>query len=234
MSSAAAPSLGAASAILGHEFRDSRLLEQALGHSGRLQGRKGGAIPSHERLEFLGDRVLGLIIASTLLERHPEEAEGSLNLRLVQLVRAETLAEVGTMLGVEAWLREDAGGVDLAPTPAVVADTVEALIGALYLDGGLETAEGFVRRHWTPLLDRDPRPLRDPKTALQEWAQARGLPLPAYRLVSTEGPDHAPRFVVEVAVGTSAPAGGNGASKRAAEQMAAEGMLRQLGVRRDG
>ncbi len=234
MSRPASASRSAAQAAIGHEFHDPRLLDQALGHSDRLNGRKAGAVPRHERLEFLGDRVLGLVIANSLLERYPDEAEGSLNLRLVRLVRAETLAEVGTALGVGGWLREGAGGADLPVTTAVVADTVEALIAAIYLDGGLEAAQRFVRHNWAALLDQGPRPLLDSKTALQEWAQARGLPLPTYRLVATEGPDHAPRFEVEVVVGGTPPAGGKGASKRVAEQNAAEGLLRQLGVKRDG
>lgn len=224
-----------AEAALGHVFSDPRLLDQALGHSGRLQGRSDGpAVPSHERLEFLGDRVLGLIVASTLLDRYPRDAEGILNLRLVALVRGETLAEIGAGLGVADWLREAEGDALLPVTPAVQADTVEALIAALYLDGGLPAAEAFVRRHWSPLLDRDPRPPRDAKTTLQEWAQARSLGLPVYRLVATEGPDHAPQFDVEVAIGGKAPAAGQGATKRAAEQMAAERLLEKLGVRRHG
>lgn len=234
MSRPASASRVAAQAAIGHEFRDPRLLDQALGHSDRLNGRKGAAVSRHERLEFLGDRVLGLVIANSLLERHQDEAEGSLNLRLVRLVRAETLAEVGMALGVGNWLREGAGGADVPVTPAVIADTVEALIAAIYLDGGLEAAECFVRRNWASMLDQAPRPLLDSKTALQEWAQARSLPLPSYRLVATEGPDHAPRFEVEVVVGGMPPAGGKGASKRVAEQNAAEGLLRQLGVKRDG
>ena len=201
MSSGADRARASAEAALGHVFSEPRLLDQALGHSGRLQGRSDGpAVPSHERLEFLGDRVLGLIVASTLLDRYPRDAEGVLNLRLVALVRGETLAE----------------------------------IAALYLDGGLPAAEVFVRRHWAPLLDRDPRPPRDAKTTLQEWAQARSLGLPVYRLVATEGPDHAPQFDVEVAIGGKAPAAGQGATKRAAEQMAAERLLEKLGVRRHG
>lgn len=231
VSAAAAGLRSAAQAAIGHQFSDPHLLDQALGHSGRLQGRKGvSAASSHERLEFLGDRVLGLVVARTLLDRYPGEAEGSLNLRLVQLVRAETLAEVGAALGAEAWLREGAGVSDLPVTQSVLADTVEALIAALYLDGGLDAAERFVRRHWAGLLDREPRPMRDPKTALQEWAQARGLALPSYRLVATEGPDHAPRFEVEVSVGNAAAMAGEGSSKRAAEQLAAERMLQGLGV----
>jgi ribonuclease-3 len=225
----------AVQAAIGHEFNKIHLLDDALGHAGRLTGRKSSAAASgHERLEFLGDRVLGLVVASALLERYPREPEGVLNLRLVRLVRAEALAEVGVALGADRWLRQGAGDADAPVTTAVLADTIEALIGALYVDGGLEAAQGFVRRHWAGLLEDEPTPHRDPKTALQEWAQARGLALPSYRLVEAQGPDHAPQFEVEVAVGDMKPVGGRGASKRAAEQMAADGLLRQLGVRRDG
>jgi ribonuclease-3 len=220
---------------IGHEFGEPRLLDEALAHARRLTGRRAkSAVPSHERLEFLGDRVLGLVVAGALLERYPREAEGILNLRLVQLVRAEALAEVGMALGADRWLRQGAGDAEAPVTAAVLADTVEALIGALYLDGGLEAAERFVRRHWADLIESGPTPRRDAKTALQEWAQGRGLALPSYRLVEAQGPDHAPSFEVEVAIGDMAPVGGRGASKRAAEQMAADSLLRQLGVRRDG
>ncbi|HMR30330.1 MAG TPA: ribonuclease III [Geminicoccus sp.] len=235
MTSGAERARAAAEAALGHAFSDPRLLDQALGHSGRLQGRSdGSAVPSHERLEFLGDRVLGLVVAATLVELYPRDAEGALSLRLVALVRSETLAEIGGALGVGDWLREAEGDAGLPVTPAVLADTVEALIAALYLDGGLPAAGAFVRRHWTPLLDRDPRPPRDAKTTLQEWTQARSLGLPAYRLVATEGPDHAPQFEVEVAVAGNQPTAGQGTTKRAAEQMAAERLLEKLGVSRHG
>lgn len=224
----------AVQSAIGHTFKEPGLLRQALAHARRLKGTKRkAAVPSHERLEFLGDRVLGLIVASVLLERYPTEPEGVLNLRLVQIVRAEALAEVGHGLGVEQWLRHGAGDAAAPVTPMVLADTVEALIGALYLDGGLEAADRFVRQHWAGLLDSEPRPRLDAKTALQEWAQARGLSLPHYRLVGSDGPDHAPLFVVEVSVAEGVPARGSGASKRAAEQLAAESLLQQLGVRGD-
>lgn len=225
----------AAQAAIGHTFKEPALLRQALAHSARLKGTKRkAAVPSHERLEFLGDRVLGLIVASALLERYPTEPEGVLNLRLVQIVRAEALADVGRGLGVEQWLRQGAGDAEAPVTTVVLADTVEALIGALYLDGGLDAADRFVRQRWAGLLDSELRPLLDAKTALQEWAQARSLNLPHYRLVGSDGPDHAPLFVVEVSVADGPAARGSGASKRAAEQIAAESLLQQLGVNRDG
>jgi ribonuclease III len=216
-------------AALGHVFADKRLLDESLAHAARLggRGRRYGRA-AHERLEFLGDRVLGLIVAEALIERFPDEAEGALNLRLVELVRAETEAEIAACLGVERWLRARAGAVDGQVTTTLLADTLEALIAALYLDGGIETARGFVMRYWGDRFDAGGQPRRDAKTALQEWAQARGLALPSYRLVATSGPDHAPQFAVEVGLAGVAAESGSGPSKRIAEQEAAGRLLARL------
>jgi ribonuclease-3 len=217
---------------LGHRFAEPQLLQDALAHAGRVGGRHSSGLPRHERLEFLGDRVLGLVIAEALLQRHPADPEGALSRRLAALVRAETLARIAGELGVEGWLRPAAGSGPV--TDSVLADTLESVIGALYLDGGLAVAQQFVLDRWAGLLDDMGEPLRDPKTALQEWAQARALPLPAYRLVEAAGPDHAPSFRVEVTVGEAPPALGEGRSKRTAEQIAAARLLTLLGERRDG
>jgi ribonuclease-3 len=215
-------------AATGHRFAAPALLDDVLAHADRVVGRrKGRATPGHERLEFLGDRVLGLIIAHALIERFPGEPEGVLNLRLVELVRAETLAEIAQALGVDGWLREGAALAEAPVSTTLLADTLEALLGALYLDGGLSAAEAFVRRHWAERL-RHVAPRRDAKTALQEWAQARGRPLPAYRLVAAAGPDHALEFEVEAALDGAEPAKGRGRSKRAAEQAAAASLLARL------
>ena len=214
---------------MGHAFANKRLVDEALAHADRIGGRRRGVRHSaHERLEFLGDRVLSLIIAEALVRQFPDEPEGSLNLRLVQLVRAETEAELAEVLGVESWLRATAGGADGRITTGLLADTLEALVGAIYLDGGLEAARGFVMKHWTERFGHADRPRRDAKTALQEWVQARGIALPEYRLLETQGPDHAPHFSVEVLVGGQAPEFGAGASKRAAEQAAAARLLARL------
>ncbi len=222
----------AAETALGHRFAMPALLDDALAHAVRIGGRARTAAGrvSHERLEFLGDRVLGLLIAEALLERFPGEPEGSLNLRLVGLVRAETLAEIAQEIGLGALLqaRSADAPADAAPTPTILADALEAVVAALYLDGGLDAARRFVTEHWRSRLADSPPPRRDAKTALQEWAQARALPLPSYRLVAATGPDHAPEFAVEVSLPGIGQATGHGTSKRTAEQRAAAALLHRL------
>lgn len=216
-------------ARLGHRFADRSLIERALTHPSALaQGRSGPG--SYERLEFLGDRVLGLVVADLLLKRFPGEAEGALARRHAALVRREALAEVGAALklGLELKLsrpEEEGGG---RSNPALLADACEAVIGALYVDGGLEAARALIERFWAELIEADLTPPQDAKTALQEWAQGRGLPLPGYREVGRSGPDHELRFTVEVSVEGHQPATGEGRSKRLAEQAAAERLLARL------
>lgn len=203
---------------LDHSFRDAALLERALTHTST------GARRNYERLEFLGDRVLGLIVAELLLEKFPAENEGKIGRRFAQLVRAETLTEIGRAVGIDAAL-------EYASTDAsdkIVADATEAVIAALYLDGGMAAAVRFVEHHWGPLMAAAGAPPRDAKTTLQEWSQARGLGLPAYRDIAREGPDHAPVFTVEVSVPGQPRTRAEGASKRAAEQEAAALLLDQL------
>jgi ribonuclease III len=215
-------------ARIGHAFADRMLLTEALTHSsatGRDRGRR-----SNERLEFLGDRVLGLVIADLLLARFPSEGEGDLSRRHAGLVRRETLAEVAGELGAARWLvvgrsEEEAGG---RGNPALLANVVEALIGALYLDAGLGAAERFIRQHWLGRLQSMAVPPRDAKTALQEWAQSRGLGLPAYVVAAVAGPAHAPRFDVSVSLAGFPPGRAIAGSKRAAEQAAAEQLLERL------
>ncbi|GAB5470795.1 MAG: ribonuclease III [Rhodospirillales bacterium] len=219
--------LAALEALLGHRFaRPERLLEALTHASTAASGRR----ISYERLEFLGDRVLGLAVAALLLERFPEEAEGALAKRFAVLVQRESLAEVAVDLGLPERIvmapSEAAGGG--RENSATLADACEAVIGALFLDGGYERAEALVRRLWLPRIEEDRRPPRDPKTGLQEWAQARGLPLPHYREVRRDGPAHAPDFTIEVQVSGSAGALGHGRSKRQAERAAAEALLRRL------
>ena len=222
---------GAAKVIearLGHGFADRGLLTEALTHSsatGRGRGRR-----SNERLEFLGDRVLGLVIADLLIARYPDEGEGDLSRRHAALVRRETLAEVGRDLGAARWLvvgrsEEEAGG---RANPALLANVVEALIGALYLDAGLAGAERFIRQHWRTHLEAMVVPPRDAKTRLQEWAQSRGLGLPIYEVAAVAGPAHAPRFDVSVSLAGFDPGRAGAGSKRAAEQGAAEELLARL------
>lgn len=213
---------------LAHRFADPGLLRQALTHRSLTQGRNRG-LASNERLEFVGDRVLGLVVAEWLVERFQGEREGGLGRRLAHLVNQETLAAIAGRIGLgEALIvpaSEAATGVRRRAT--VLADACEALIGALYLDGGIEAARAFIRAHWAEEVEAVAVAPRDPKTALQEWAQARGLALPAYRTVSSEGPSHRPRFTVAVTVG-EASAEAAGVTKREAEKAAAAALLARL------
>jgi ribonuclease-3 len=208
---------------IGHRFARAELLTQALLHaSAAKRGDRG-----NERLEFLGDRVLGLIIAEALLARFPSEREGSIARRHANLVSQPVLARVAEAIGLGDFLtfakgERDAGS---ASNPAILADATEAIIAAIYLDGGLEPARGFVLAQWEPLIVEGSTPPSDPKTALQEWALGRGLALPAYRVVKSEGPAHSPRFEVTVAIEGVPPAAGEGRSKRAAEKVAATALL---------
>lgn len=217
------------SSITGYEFRDEALARLALTHRSAA-GR--GRTKTYERLEFLGDRVLALVIADLLYDAYPKEDEGSLAKRLVALVRRETLAEVALSLGLPPLIEmsrgeEDAGG---RANPATLADVCEALIGAIYRDGGIEAAQDFIRRNWLNRMASTAKPPKDAKTELQEWAQGQGLDLPDYQEVARSGPDHAPVFSIQVSVHGFPPARGEGATKRAAEQLAAERLLEQLGV----
>ncbi len=218
--------LAAAEAILGHRFRDRALLAQALSHSGLSQGRDQG-LSSNERLEFVGDRVLGLVVAEWLIERFPSEREGALGRRLAHLVAEPSLASVAARLNLGALLAlapaDDKAGV--RDRPAVLADAVEAAIGALYLEAGLDASRDFIRRAFGPEMVVDAP--RDPKSALQEWTLGRGLGLPEYRVVATSGQSHAPTFRVRAScAGRSAEA--EAGVKQAAEKAAAASLLAVL------
>jgi ribonuclease-3 len=214
---------------LGHHFADRTLLREALTHSSSV-GRGQRARSSNERLEFLGDRVLGLAIADLLMASFPQESEGALTKRQAGLVCRETLAEVALELDLGGALvlgrsEEEAAG---RANPAILADALEALIGAIYRDAGLGPAQAFIRRHWRARLEEMRSPPRDPKTSLQEWAQGRGLALPDYQVVEVGGAAHAPRFEVSVRVAELPPARAVAGSKRAAERAAAEQLLAVL------
>jgi ribonuclease-3 len=214
---------------IGYRFADPALLREALTHSSAAtRGRR--RVRSNERLEFLGDRVLGLAIADLLIRRFPEEPEGSLTRRHAALVQGATLAEVAREIALGDRLmlargEEDARG---RSKPATLANALEALIGAIYLDGGLAPAATFIARHLGPRLKAMRAPPQDPKTALQEWAQGRGLALPDYRVVEIAGLAHEPRFEVSVQVGDLPPATGVAGSKQAAERSAAARLLEVL------
>ena len=215
--------------LLGHDFAQPRLLAQALRHSSTTRGPQERTL-SNQRMEFLGDRVLGMVVAQFLYERFAGEEEGDLARRHAALVRREALARVAEGIGLAQHLvmsksEEEAGG---RANPGLLADAMEAVIAALYLDGGQKVADAFIRRYWMALMEEDTLPPQDAKTTLQEWAQGRGLDLPHYRETGRQGPAHAPTFIIEVAVGDAAPIEASGSSKRAAEQEAARAMLDRL------
>ena len=212
--------------ILGHRFARPKLLEHALTHGSIADKTQ----QTYERLEFLGDRVLGLVVADLLFHRFTREAEGALGKRFAALVSRTCLSEVAANLGLGRFLRLSSGESESGgrENPSLLADACEAVIAALYLDGGLDAARRFIEPIWTPLLEASPRPPQDPKTALQEWAQGRHLELPNYEVIDQSGPDHAPKFLVRVAVAGQEPETGEGKSKRMAERAAADRLLDRL------
>lgn len=215
--------------ITGHRFDNKALLDEALTHPSVEIAERGRARYGYQRLEFLGDRVLGLIIADMVEEAFPEEPEGALAKRHTALVRAEALAEIARRKGMGPHIRmslgEEAGGG--RDNQAILCDICEAVIGALYRDGGLNAARDFIEPNWRPMLDRVDGPPQDAKSALQEWAQGRGFPLPEYRVVDRTGPAHQPEFIIEVTVESDPPlkAQGTAGSKRSAEKVAATRLL---------
>jgi ribonuclease-3 len=220
------------SETLGHRFARPALLTEALTHASAVsrQRGRGGSGQGYERLEFLGDRVLGLVVAELLWRRFPDEAEGALTRRHTQLVRREALAQVARAIDLGRHLILSPGE-DVARTrevAGVLGDACEAVIAALYIDGGLAAAERFIHRYWARLIEADATPPRDPKTALQEWAQARGYALPRYDTLKIEGPAHERRFTVSVTVAALAPEAAAGTSKRAAEVAAAAALLARI------
>ena len=209
--------------LLGAELKDEALYERALTHGS--YGRD-----SYERLEFLGDRVLGLVVARWLYERFPLEPEGQMSRRYNVLVTRESCAEVGRAIGIPPHIRlgKQAREDQASTSDNVVGDVVEALLGAMFLEHGLAPAEAFIRKLWAPLLEEQRRAPTHPKSALQELAAARNLGVPAYELVSRYGPHHAPRFKVRVALGRHGEAEAEGDSKQEAETAAAEALVEKL------
>ena len=190
------------------------------------------ARPDNQRLEFLGDRVLGLIVAEALLAAYPGEAEGALAPRFNALVRGETLAEIAVEIGLGEFLRlgrsEATGGG--RKKKAILADAMEAVIAALFLDGGMAAAQHFVLARWQGRIEAQDEAPMDAKTRLQEWAQGRGMAPPAYAVTGREGPDHAPRFTIEARLESGETTAGQASSKKQAEQVAAAALLARLGV----
>lgn len=215
---------------LGHQFKDRKLLERALTHASvrSITANRD----DNERLEFLGDRVLGLAIAELLHDALPDYQEGELARYFNRLVRGQTCATVGREAGIGEYLilsdsEANGGGRDKA---TILADAVEAILGAVFIDGGFEAGREAVRRLWGDRFNLTAASYIDPKSALQEWAQGRGMPLPQYTEISRDGPDHAPKFVAEVLIDGIKPGRGKGASKRHAEQDAATNVLHREGV----
>jgi ribonuclease-3 len=208
---------------IGYAFRDESRLRRALTHASA----RGGRGADYQRLEFLGDRVLGLVIAEMLFHEYEAADEGELSLRLNALVNAEALAEVAEQLSLMDLVRAGSDIKTLSGRKRVNlrADVMEALIAALYLDGGFEVARDFVLRYWRPRSKEAGAARRDPKTELQEWAHQVSGTAPAYLVERREGPDHDPVFTVSASVDGYPPAEGSGRSKREAEQAAATAML---------
>jgi ribonuclease-3 len=223
---------------IGHAFTRPALLTEALTHpsavaqSTEKARRKRRKPPprGYDRLEFLGDRVLGLVVADLLWRRHPDETEGQLSRRHAQLVRRETLARVANEIGLQRHviLASSDAAAGTAGSPRVLSDVCEAIIAAIYLDSGYAAAFGFVERFWARMIAEVGVPPEDPKNALQAWAERRGLGLPVYRLVATQGPEHALRFTVAISVGQSEEVSATASSKRAAEAEAAASLLSLL------
>ncbi len=213
-------------AATGHVFRDFSLMQRALTHSSAR-----AKTYDNERLEFLGDRVLGLVVTEMLFTAYPDAAQGELAVRLSALVSGAMCAEIADQIGLSALIHADLG-VRLSKGKArnVRADAIEAVIAAIYLDGGLEAARTFVLRYWEPRSRAVLKVPRDPKTELQEWAHQAVQATPAYQIDGRDGPDHDPQFTVSVAVKGFPPSTGSGRSKREAEQSAAAAMLRREGV----
>ncbi len=217
-------------ARIAYSFRNRDLLAAALTHVSAASVRKRTA--SYQRLEFLGDRVLGLAISDLLYARFPSAEEGELSRRLSDLVRKETCADVARAWSVGDALKLGAGEARSGgrDNVAILGDVCEAIIGAVFLDGGFQPAAALVRRAFSFRVDETAEPTRDPKTALQEWAQALGRKPPVYREISRQGPDHRPDFVIGVEVDGFAPCEASGASKRTAEQAAARAFLAREAV----
>ena len=216
---------------LGHRFANPDLLALALTHASAVNGARG-ARQTYQELEFLGDRVLGLVVADMLTEEFPKATEGDLSRWFHRLVSGDICAEVANGLELAKYLKMGKGPRKSAgsASPGVLADVCEAVIAAVYRDGGIEAARGLIERRWRPLIAGMSGPLRDAKTELQEWAHRRGFDAPAYTQIARSGPDHKPEFEIEVNAGDIAPERGRGGSKREAEQEAAATLLRRVGV----
>ncbi len=206
---------------LGHTFKDRVLIQTALTHASASVGL------NYERLEFLGDRVLGLILASEYFHRCPDDDEGQLSLRLHALAKQSALVEIAREVDLAPLIKTQPG-MDVSQNDSILSDVVESLIAALYLDAGIQVAQAFILRHWSfetgPISSRE----KDAKSRLQEVMMESGLNLPKYRLVDRSGPDHAPQMTYEVRVDGMPPVTATGGNRKSAEQRAASAMLEKL------
>ena len=227
MSMRAKPELFTLEARLGHTFSDSELLQRALTHVSAPASSGPDRSHSYQRLEFLGDRVLGVAVAEMLYRAYPEATEGELSMRLAKLVRRETCAAVAEEweVGPHIVLGQGEARGGGRKKSAILSDICESLIGAVYLDAGFDAARDLVLRSWMSRMSADLEPERDAKTAVQEWAQGRALPAPRYVEVSRSGPAHMPSFIMQVELEGFEPERGEASSKRAAEQAAAQAFL---------
>ena len=207
---------------IGHSFANRGILHQALCHSSHM-----GAKASYERLEFLGDRVLGLLLADHFYKTFPDDDEGVLSLRLHGEARMSALADVARAIGLADYIQSQIG-LDVASNDGVMADVVESVMAAIYLDAGLDAAKAFLERHWPRNGNTISRHEKDPKSCLQEWSLQRGLGLPKYRLVAKDGPDHAPQMTYEVKIEGYDAISATAGSRKIAEQTAAATLLKQL------
>ncbi|MGL4729056.1 MAG: ribonuclease III [Bosea sp. (in: a-proteobacteria)] len=225
------PDINALQARLGHSFANLALLEEALTHVSANPADTLRRL-NYQRLEFLGDRVLGLCVAEMLYLAFPDAEEGALSRRLADLVRKEACAEVAALWQLGPHLKLGAGEAHSGArkNKAILGDACEAVIGAVFLDGGFQAAYRLVEQAFGPRMRAASQPMRDAKTALQEWAQGLGAPPPSYTEKGRSGPDHAPRFIIAVTVNGHPPADGEGKAKRSAEQAAAEEFLRREGL----
>jgi len=217
-------------AKIGHKFVSHKNLILALTHASATK--QSGSIAHYERLEFLGDRVLGLSVSQILYNSFPKATEGELSVRLNALVSGKTCADIADEIGIHEFIQAGADMKQLASKRmrSVRADVIESLIAAIYLDGGLVAAEAFVKRFWDARLHQKGAANRDSKTALQEWAHANSHKTPIYEIKEQTGPDHDPRFVVEVVILGVESCNGSGRSKRIAEQAAAQSVLLREGA----
>ena len=216
--------------MIGYGFRNPRLLQQAFVHRSLARTEASGAPHNNQRLEFLGDAVLGMVIAEMLYQHYADAAEGELSRRLVALVNGEVLTDIARELNLGEYLQlsESESAHDGRNNASNLEDALEALIAAIYLDSGIEATRNFITRFWQRRLQTLITAPKDPKTTLQEWAQARSLPLPEYHVIAEEGPAHAPIFTIEISVQGYPAITAQGKNKKLAERDAASNMLRHL------